>query len=125
MASNTEDELHAAVSKQNTKLSDRFVFITGGPFTPEARQLFEVIDPTLWSLTHHNPVKLLSDVTPDRLARLAEDPSFLRQYSAVFRLFDERTARLMTFGYFATEDHPLPGPAGRGATSRGSPFVTA
>jgi hypothetical protein len=27
----------------------------------------------------------------------------------VVRLFDERTARLMTFGYFATEDHPFPG----------------
>jgi PAS domain S-box-containing protein len=34
-------ELHAAVSKQNEKLSERFVFITGGPFTPEARQLFD------------------------------------------------------------------------------------
>ena len=30
-------ELHAAVSRQNIQLSERFVFITGGPFTPEAR----------------------------------------------------------------------------------------
>ena len=58
-------------------------------WTLEARQLFETIDPTLWFLTHHNPVKLLADVKPDRLTRLAEDPSFLRQYSAVFRSFDE------------------------------------
>jgi two-component system, cell cycle sensor histidine kinase and response regulator CckA len=36
-------ELHAAVSKQNVKLSERFVFITGGPFTPEARQLFDAV----------------------------------------------------------------------------------
>jgi CheY-like chemotaxis protein len=36
-------ELHAAVSKQNNKLSERFVFITGGPFTPEARQLFDAV----------------------------------------------------------------------------------
>ncbi|MGE3979145.1 MAG: DUF3417 domain-containing protein, partial [Nitrospira sp.] len=28
-------------------------------WTLEARQLFETIDPTLWFLTHHNPVKLL------------------------------------------------------------------
>lgn len=61
-------------------------------WTLEARQLFETIDPTLWLLTHHNPVKLLADVRPDRLTHLAEDPSFLRQYSAVFRLFDEYTA---------------------------------
>ena len=61
-------------------------------WTLEARQLFEVIDPTLWFLTSHNPVKLLSDVKPDRLMHLSEDPSFLRQYSAVFRLFDEYLA---------------------------------
>ena len=36
-------ELHAAVSKQNIKLSERFVFITGGPFTPEARLLFDAV----------------------------------------------------------------------------------
>ncbi|MFO0780004.1 MAG: alpha-glucan family phosphorylase [Nitrospira sp.] len=61
-------------------------------WTLEARQLFETIDPTLWFLTNHNPVKLLADIQPDRLTRLAEDPSFLRQYSAVFRLFDEYLA---------------------------------
>lgn len=61
-------------------------------WTLEARQLFETIDPTLWFLTHHNPVKLLADVKPARLTHLAEDPSFLRQYSAVFRLFDEYLA---------------------------------
>jgi two-component system cell cycle sensor histidine kinase/response regulator CckA len=34
-------ELHAMVSKQDARLSERFVFITGGPFTPEARLLFD------------------------------------------------------------------------------------
>ncbi len=58
-------------------------------WTLEARQLFETIDPTLWFLTHHNPVKLLADVKPERLAKLAEDPSYLRHYSAVLKLFDE------------------------------------
>ncbi len=61
-------------------------------WTLEARQLFEAIDPTLWHLTHHNPVRILVDVKPDRMARLAEDPSFLRRYSAVLRLFDEYRA---------------------------------
>ena len=58
-------------------------------WTPEARRLFEQIDPTLWVHTHHNPVKLLADVTPERLARVAEDPAYVRQYSAVLKLFDE------------------------------------
>ncbi len=61
-------------------------------WTLEARQLFETIDPTLWFYTHHNPVKLLADVKPERLARLAEDPSYLRQYSAVLKLYDEYCA---------------------------------
>jgi len=61
-------------------------------WTLEARQLFETIDPTLWFLTQHNPVKLLADVKPERLARLAEDPSYLRQYSAVIKLFDQYRA---------------------------------
>jgi glycogen phosphorylase len=61
-------------------------------WTLEARELFETIDPTLWFHTHHNPVKLLADVAPDRLAQLAQDPSFLRHYSAVLHLFDEYRA---------------------------------
>lgn len=61
-------------------------------WTSETRQLFETIDPTLWSLSHHNPVKLLAEVKPERLAELAEDPSYLRQYSAALKLLDEYRA---------------------------------
>jgi starch phosphorylase len=61
---------------------------------PEARRLFEAIDPTLWRLSHHNPVKLLHDLKPDRLTALGEDPAFVRQYFAVLKAFDEyMTAR--------------------------------
>ena len=56
---------------------------------PDARRLFETIDPTLWDLTHHNPVKLLHDLKPDRLIALALDPAFVRQYSAVLKAYDE------------------------------------
>ena len=56
-------------------------------WTPTARQLFESIDPTLWFLTHHNPVQLLSSVKPERLTTLANDPNFVRHYSAVLRTF--------------------------------------
>ncbi|WP_447984225.1 alpha-glucan family phosphorylase [Nitrospira sp. Nam74] len=62
-------------------------------WTPEARQLFETIDPTLWRLSHHNPVKLLQDLKPDRLSVLNEDPIFVRQYSAVVKAFDEYMSR--------------------------------
>ncbi|WP_447979872.1 alpha-glucan family phosphorylase [Candidatus Nitrospira bockiana] len=60
---------------------------------PEARQLFETIDPTLWRLSHHNPVKLLQELKPDRLTALSEDPVFIRQYSAVLKAFDQYMSR--------------------------------
>jgi starch phosphorylase len=56
---------------------------------PEARRLFETVDPTLWRLTSHNPVKLLLDLKPERLHALSEDPAFVRQYSAVLKAYDE------------------------------------
>lgn len=59
---------------------------------PEARQLFEMLDPTLWRLTHHNPVKLLQELKPERLSSLGEDPIFVRQYSAVLKSYDEYMA---------------------------------
>jgi glycogen phosphorylase len=58
-------------------------------WTPEARRLFELIDPTLWVLCHHNPVKLLAEVKLERLKHFAEDPGYARQYSAVLKLFDQ------------------------------------
>lgn len=56
---------------------------------PEARVLFRDLDPTLWHLTKHNPVKLLQEIKPDRLLALGEDPSFIRRYSALLKTFDE------------------------------------
>ena len=55
---------------------------------PEARNLFAMIDQTLWSITSHNPVKILREVSPERLGALAQDPSFLRRYDAAMVSFD-------------------------------------
>src|SRR6185295_18860263 len=49
----------------------------------------ETIDPTLWRLSHHNPVKLLHDLKPEQLASLNEDPVFMRLYSSVLKAYDE------------------------------------
>jgi starch phosphorylase len=51
-------------------------------------------------LTHHNPVKLLQDLKPDRLTALSVDPAFVRQYSAVLKTYDEYSAAKGT--WFAT-----------------------
>lgn len=58
-------------------------------WTPDARRLFETVDPTLWRLSHHNPVKLLHELKPERLASLNEDPVFIRLYSSVLKAYDE------------------------------------
>ncbi len=57
-------------------------------WTPDARRLFEAIDPTLWRLSHHNPVKLLHDLKPERLASLNDDPVFSRLYASVLKAYD-------------------------------------
>lgn len=54
----------------------------------EARELFRTLDYPLWTATGHNPVKMLLDVSPERLEELAADPLFLRQYDAVTMAFD-------------------------------------
>ncbi len=54
----------------------------------EARDLFKLLDYPLWHSTGHNPVKMLREVTPERLKDLSTDPLFLRQYDAVLMALD-------------------------------------
>jgi len=77
-------------------------------WTPEARRLFEYIDPTLWMLTHNNPVKLLAEVRTARLTHLAEDPSYMRMYSAALKRFDEY--RQNGHSWFKTQHGDLKAP---------------
>jgi starch phosphorylase len=53
-----------------------------------ARDLFKMLDYPLWRSTGHNPVKMLQEVSPERLQELATDPLFLRQYDAVAMALD-------------------------------------
>jgi len=54
----------------------------------EARDLFKMLDYTLWRTTSHNPVQILLEVTPERLTEVASDPLFLRRYDAVMMALD-------------------------------------
>lgn len=45
----------------------------------ETLDLFRAVDPALWQAVHHDPVRLLGEVAPERLERLAEDRRFLRR----------------------------------------------
>ena len=55
---------------------------------PPARNLFKVVSYPLWKSTHHNPVRMLQLVSPERLEALARDPDFLAQYDQVVAAFD-------------------------------------
>ena len=69
-------------------------------------EAIEIGGPTTMSM---NEVATLVEKQLGRGGRRRHIPVFaMKLLPPVIRLFDERTARLMTFGYFATEDHPLP-----------------
>jgi len=54
----------------------------------EARDIFKMLDYPLWRSTSHNPVKMLREVSPERLEEVAADPLFLRRYDAVLMALD-------------------------------------
>jgi starch phosphorylase len=78
------------------------------------RDLFRWVDPQIWELTFHDPVRLLSLVGRQRLEQLAADPAFmgflgemhddLRRYLEAPRWFQNRAASpLRGVAYFSPE----------------------
>ena len=51
----------------------------------EARALFQSIYVALWHRTRHNPLDLLCQVEPARIAACASDSDFLRRYDDVMQ----------------------------------------
>src|SRR3954465_526267 len=66
---------------------DELAYNLGWSWDSGACELFQRLDSELWSLTQHNPVKVLHETDPGRLRRAAEDPEFLRQYEATIQRF--------------------------------------
>ncbi len=58
-----------------------------------ARLLFKRLDPQLWTITQHNPVKLLKEIDSQRLAMQARDPDFLREYEVTMKGLDKNGMR--------------------------------
>ncbi|HMA33120.1 MAG TPA: alpha-glucan family phosphorylase [Chloroflexia bacterium] len=55
---------------------------------PEARHLFQDLDPVLWDLVYHNPVKFLREVRQERLETMALDAAYLARLDASLAAFD-------------------------------------
>ncbi|MEA3309694.1 MAG: alpha-glucan family phosphorylase [Chloroflexota bacterium] len=53
-----------------------------------ARELFKRLDHTAWITTRHNAVRILQEVSPERLTKISQTPSFLRLYDSVILELD-------------------------------------
>ena len=59
------------------KILEELAYNLRWTWDPETAELFRRLDPNLWEVTYHNPVRLLGEVDQDRLHQLTEDPGFL------------------------------------------------
>lgn len=77
-------------------------------WTPAAQELYRKINPVLWENCRHNPVKLLLEARPERLADLASDPEYTANVEAVYQSFKAHLASRPkpttgTVAYFSAE----------------------
>ncbi len=77
---------------------------------PDAHELFRTIDYVRWRVDH-NPVKVLREISPDRLEQMAADQEFLAAYDAVMAMFDARVYSKDTW-FEAQYPGMLDGPVG-------------
>ncbi len=73
----TIDELHDKCMSLATNL--------WWSWTPEAKSLFRDLDPIRWRQTDHNPIALLSEFTPDRLYKRANEMVLLTRINQAYR----------------------------------------
>ncbi|MCS7220594.1 MAG: alpha-glucan family phosphorylase [Anaerolineae bacterium] len=70
---------------------------------PAAQALYRDLDPELWERVEHNPVKLLRDLSQERLDAAASDPAYLAAYDQVITAFE---AYLTSHASCLTQHHP-------------------
>ena len=83
---------------------------------PDMMDLFRRIDPILWETVYHNPVRMLNDISQERLNQLSENPGFMAHFKRVsesFRAFMDgetyfhtahgKTASDIQIAYFSAE----------------------
>ncbi|MDO5500375.1 MAG: alpha-glucan family phosphorylase [Propionibacteriaceae bacterium] len=73
----------------------------------DTKELFRAIDPVLWEVTKSDPIQLLSQVQPERLEVLANDPKFVRNLKrAEADLHEYLKGDLWFQGYAAEQEAP-------------------
>ncbi len=74
------------------------VFNLWWTWEPSARRLFRHLDPELWHVTNHNPLRMLQLSRQARLIEVAQDEVFLRDLADVYKAFKKYLARKDTYG---------------------------
>ena len=82
-------------------------------WNPEAQMLFAELDPDAWR-RHRNPVALLRDATPDRLARLAADAGFRGRLTDATRALGQHLGASETWYARKAAETPAEGAEGDG-----------
>ncbi len=77
-------------------------------WNPGARDLFENIDPALWTECERNPIAFLDKLSIERLKELEKDPEFLARLDAVYAQFtnymnEKPDPSTTTVSYFSME----------------------
>lgn len=62
-------------------------------WSTDAQALFERVDGPAWEASHHNPVQMLQDTAPGRLAELASDSGFVEHLTRVRDALDSYLSR--------------------------------
>src|SRR6476620_5909261 len=74
---------------------------------PDAQRLFASLDPRLWEATHHNPIKTIRLLNPERREMLDDDAGFLAHLDRV----EKALKRYMTARtWFAKNGRPRGNP---------------
>lgn len=74
---------------------------------PEAAALFQAVDPDRWERCGQNPVKLLRDASPRRLAEVAADDELVTRAQALARVLEAELARPFETSGGLTPEHPV------------------
>ena len=74
---------------------------------PEGPALFRDVDPDLWDSSGRNPVKLLRDAAPARLAAIEADPAFLERLRRFHDAWRTERARPSSRTDVAPADRPI------------------
>lgn len=74
----------------------------------EARDLFERIDPALWTKCEKNPITLMENLSMEHYERLAKDKAFMQEYKKVVDKFNKymdagKQKATKTIAYFSME----------------------